>query len=86
MCATLKRHASVLYTDGARSRHRFVLAQRRFGLETEDITPYDNSIAQRKVKKKNLVVCSYDAQTLRNSCILCCQPFHQFLERADEVL
>ncbi len=50
MCATLERHVGVLYTDIVRSTHRFVLEQRRFGLETEGITPYDNSIAQRKVK------------------------------------
>ncbi len=50
MCVTLRRHVGVLYTDGARSTHRFVLEQRRFGLETEGITTYDNYIAQRKVK------------------------------------
>ncbi len=85
-CATLKRHVGVLYTDGARSTHRFVLEQRRFWLETECIT-YDNSVAQRKVKyKKKLVVCRYEAQTLKNSCIASRLPSHQFLERADEVL
>ncbi len=47
---TPSRHVGVLYTNGARSTHRFVREQRRFGLETEGITPYDNSIAQQKVK------------------------------------
>ncbi len=50
---------------------------------------YDNSIAQRKVKfwrEKILVVCTYEAQTLRNGCIYSPLPSHQFLERTDEVL
>ncbi len=88
-CATLRRLAGVLYTDGARFTHRFVREQRRFGLEIEGITPCDKSIAQRKVKfwKKNfLVVCSYEAQTLRNGCIASPLPSHQFLERTGEVL
>ncbi len=49
-CVTLRRHVGVLYADGARFTHRFVREQRRFGLEIEGITPYDKSIAQRKVK------------------------------------
>ncbi len=48
-CVTLMRHVGMLYTDGARFTHRFVREQRRFGL-IEGITPYDKSIAQRKVK------------------------------------
>ncbi len=79
----------MLYADGARFTHRFVREQRRFGPEIEGLTPYDNSIAQRKVKfweKKILVVCSYEAQTLRSGCIASPLPSHQFLERAGEVL
>ncbi len=49
-CVTLRGHVGVLYVDGALFTHRFVREQRRFGLEFEDITPYDKSIAQRKVK------------------------------------
>ncbi len=51
--------------------------------------PYDKSSAQRKVKfrKKNiLVVCSYEAQTLRNRCSRSLLPSYQFLERTGEVL
>ncbi len=47
---TLRRHVGVLYADGVRFTHRFVREQRRFGLEIEGLTPYDKSIAQRKVK------------------------------------
>ncbi len=50
MYATLTRLVVVLYADGARFTHRFVREQRRFGLVIEGITPYDKSIAQRKVK------------------------------------
>ncbi len=49
---------------------------------------YDNlSLSERwSFEEKILVVCSYEAQTLRNSCIASRLPSHQFLERADEVL
>ncbi len=38
------------------------------------------------LKKIFLVVCSYEAQTLRNGCIAPLLPSHQFLERTGEVL
>ncbi len=50
---------------------------------------YDNSFRSAKgevLKRKNLVVCSYEAQTLRNRCITSPLPSQQFLERAGEVL
>ena len=49
----------MLSTDGLRSTHRFVREQRRFGLKTEGLTPYDNSISQRNVKLwgKNISRC-----------------------------
>ncbi len=56
-CATLMRLIDVLYADGARFTHRFVREQRRFGLVIEGITPYDKSIAQRKVKYKKNSLC-----------------------------
>ncbi len=37
-------------------------------------------------EKKNLVVCSYEDQTLRNSCIASLLTSQQFLERTGEVL
>ncbi len=39
----------VLYIDVARSTRRFVLQQRWFGLETERLIPYDNSIANHEI-------------------------------------
>ncbi len=38
------------------------------------------------LKKRNFVVCSYDAQMLRNSCVASPLPSHQCLERTGEVL
>ncbi len=38
------------------------------------------------LKRKNLVVCSYEAQTLRNRCIVSPLPSQQFLEIAGQVL
>ncbi len=38
------------------------------------------------LKKVFLVVCSYEAQTLRNGCIASLLPSHQFLKRTGEVL
>ncbi len=50
----------MLYADGARFTHRFVREQRRFGLETEGITPYDNSYRSAKgevLREKNFSLC-----------------------------
>ncbi len=49
---------------------------------------YDNlSLSERwSFEKIFLVVCNYDAQTLRNGCIASLLPPHQFLERTGEVL
>ncbi len=76
ICVTLGRHVGVLHTDGARSTYRFVRVQRRFELETEGITPYDNYIAQRKVKfrKKYFSLCV--AMWLKRSEIVVLPPLY----------
>ncbi len=88
-CVTLRTHVGVLYADGALFTYRFVREQRWFGLEIEGITHMIIlSLSERWSfeEKKNLVVCSYEAQTLRNSCITSPLPSHQLLERTGEVL
>ncbi len=63
MYVTLMRHVGVLYTDIARSTHRFVPQQRWFELENEGLILYDISIAGHNIGyvKKNHVVGSHDA-------------------------
>ena len=48
MCFTLKRHIYVLYTDAARSTHRFIPPHRRFGMEVQRITTTVNIAPSRK--------------------------------------